>query len=220
MTATTLLQLLAPPVTASYAAIAAKQKPWFVSESGTCQVFRFLVGDVNCFTFGPTEDWQEWAVDFMAVQIPVHDHPDFGPVHLGFWNDMQSSLVAVRHALADLGWPPWFGAWHSKGGEGELAAAQLTSEGHPPLALANYETPCVGGPLLTAFFKARNVPIFGTTTMNQTGADIVTQIPDGPMWEHQGVQTVLTVPDAYGIAQKHEWPAVLASLGALDAALA
>lgn len=202
-----LLTALAPPVTAAYAPGAV---PWFVSASGTCQVYRSVVDGVNCFTFGPTEDWQEWAVDFMAVRIPVHNHPEFGPVHLGFWEDIQSSMAAVRQVMADLGWPPWYGAWHSKGNQGVLMAAQFKSEGHPPLGLACYEPPCVGGPDLTLFMEP--VPIAWSKTMNATGADIVTQLPDGPGWDHQGQEVILRVPDAYGLAEKHEWPAVLASV--------
>jgi hypothetical protein len=198
-----LLRSLTAPVTAAYAPGAA---PWFVSESGTCQVYRNLVGDVNCFTFGPTETWQEWVVDFLAVQIPVHNHPQFGPVHLGFWNDIQSSLPVIRNALGSLGWPPYYFASHSKGNEHILAGAQFTSEGHPPLAMACYEPPCVGGPALTAFLTL--VPVAWSKMMNATGADIVTQLPDGSMWEHQGTEVVRRVFDSYGIAKKHEWPAV------------
>jgi hypothetical protein len=50
--------------------------------------------------------------------------------------------------------------------------------------------------------------------MNSTGADIVTQVPDWPEWQQCGTELTLTVPDSYGLAQKHEIPAVLAALGA------
>ncbi|HTB47032.1 MAG TPA: hypothetical protein VK741_25670 [Acetobacteraceae bacterium] len=209
-----LLRRLAAPVSAAYAAYAARALPWFVSPSGTCQVYRALLGDVNVFSFGPTEDFREWLVDFLALDVPVKLHPSFGRVHLGFWDDMQDALAAITAALSGLGWPPYYFASHSKGNEHILAGAVLTDSGHPPLAMACFEPPCVAGPDLTAFFQARQVPVLWTKTINATGADIVTQVPDGPAWQHQGVEIMLTVPDSDGIAQKHEWPAVLAALAA------
>lgn len=205
-----LLKALAVPVSAAYVP---GVRPWFVSESGTCQLYRDVVGGVNVFTFGPTQDWQEWMVDFFALEVPVHQHSQFGPVHLGFWLDIQSSVAKMSAALADLGWPPYYIADHSKGaGEGILAHAQMKAAGHAPLATRAYEPPCVGGPALTAYLTGEDIG--WTKTMNATGADLVTQVPDGPTWQHQGVETILRVPDSYGLAQKHEWPAVLAALDA------
>ena len=206
-----LLKRLAVPVTAAYAPDAV---PWFNGAGKTCQIYRSIVGDLNCFTFGPTETLQEWMVDFFAVQVPVHNHPLFGPIHLGLWLDTQEALVAIATTLASLGWPSFYFADHSKGaGQSILAHAAMVGLERQPLATVAFEPPCVGGPELTRFLAEQ--AIVYTQTHNANGFDVVTQVPAGPTWEHQGERVVLEVPDSDGVAVKHEWPAVLAAVQAL-----
>lgn len=216
LTAIALAQLLIKPVAAAYTP---GLVPWFNGAGKTCQVYRSVVGDLNCFTFGPTETWQEWAVDFFAVDVPVHNHPLFGPVHLGLWLDSQEAIVAIAAALASLGWPSYYFADHSKGaGQSVLAHAAMMSLERAPLATAAFEPPCVGGPMLTRFLAGQTIVY--TETHNARGFDTVTQVPEGPTWEHQGERIVLQVPDAFGIAQRHEIAAVLAAVQALPGTMA
>jgi len=188
--------------------------PWFQNPSRTCQVYKSVVLDHPCYTFGPTRTWQEWFVDFLAPDIPNFDHPVLGPVHLGFWNDIATSIDAICADLSALGWPSYLLAGHSKGaGEAIEGHARMQLIEHPPLATRAYEPPCVGTGKLSAFLAAQDIG--WTKTVNATGVDLVTQVPHWAEWCHQGVETQLRVPDSDGIAQKHEWPAVLAAVEAL-----
>lgn len=211
-----LLKALAVPVTAAYAP---DLVPWWVGAGGTCQLYRSVVGDKNVFTFGPTETFQEWMVDFFAVDVPVHAHPLFGPIHLGLWLDSQEAIVTIAATLAGLGWPSFYLADHSKGaGQSILAHAAMMSLARAPLATVAFEPPCVGGPALTRYLAGQT--IIYTETHNARGFDLVTDVPPPPAWEHQGERVVLPVPDSFGIAQKHEWPAVLAGVEALPGTMA
>ena len=63
--------------------------------------------DLVTYGFGATRTWQEWIVDFEALDLPVHNHPEFSPIHLGLWDDKQGALAAMAADLAALGWPSW-----------------------------------------------------------------------------------------------------------------
>jgi predicted lipase len=185
--------------------------PSFQNASGTCQVFHTTVNGMNCFTFEGTTDFEEWVIDLLAVEMPIFEHPSYGPVHLGFYLDIKDAVAFMLATLEPLGWPPFYLNGHSKGAaEAQLAHAELKSAGHPPLATRAYEPPRVGGPGLAAFLVGEDIQ--WTQTYNARGADLVTMVPVGPTWTHVGPPIRLAVPDTYGIAAKHEIPAVLAAL--------
>ncbi len=179
-------------------------------------VFHSVVDDVNCFAFEGTTDWQEWVVDFFALQVPVFDHPILGAVHAGYLLNVEAVIGNIIRQMSSLGWPPFYITGHSKGaGEGTLCTGLMKAIGHPPLATRVFEPPRVGGDRLKAFLAADD--LIWTQTWNADGADIVTLVPDGPTWDHDGTRLRLEVPDSYGIAEKHKIPAVIAALEALAA---
>ncbi|HVC61821.1 MAG TPA: hypothetical protein VND19_15835 [Acetobacteraceae bacterium] len=184
---------------------------WLQNDTRTCQVFRSVVAGHPCFAFGGTQTFREWLVDFLALEVPCFQHADAGPIHLGFYLDIRSAIDAMCVELASLGWPSFLVAGHSKGaGEAVLAHMELKARGHAPLATRAYEPPMVGTAALTRYLAGDDIG--WTQTANRAGPDIVTLVPDWPEWEHQGVLMRLLVPDAYGIAQKHEVAAVLVAL--------
>lgn len=107
-----------------------------------------VVNDINTFAFAGTEDWQEWLVDFFAIQVPVANHPQLGWVHEGFLINAQGAVNDyILPALQGLGWPPCYVTGHSKGaGEAVLACGLLRVAGHAPVASRVFEPPRVGGP--------------------------------------------------------------------------
>jgi len=185
--------------------------PWFQNSTKTCQVFFTTVAGHPTFAFGGTETVWEWIVDFTAPDVPFFQHPQVGPVQLGYWYDIQTAVTAIQAKLLSLGKPSYLLCGHSKGaGEAIMAAMALTLLGLPPLATRAYEPPRVGTTTLTSFLAGQDIA--WTTTQNAAGPDRVTQVPFWPEWEHQGKPISLAVPDALTLAQKHEIPAVLAAI--------
>jgi hypothetical protein len=193
--------------------------PWYQSPSGTCQVYKGIVQDLVTYGFGATRTWQEWIVDFEALDVPVHNHPEFGPIHLGLWDDMQGALAAMAADLAALGWPSWLMGCHSKGaGQGILAHAAFQSMDHAPLAGRYFEPPMVGTKVLIDHIdkhEHNDQEVVWTQTWNKNGPDVVTRVPQWPEWHQPDVVTHLQVPDPDDVSIKHEWPAVLAAVEAL-----
>lgn len=204
-----LLLALSVPVGQTYDG----QTPWFQNTTKTCQVYKSVVQDHPCYSFGATRTWEEWLVDFLALELPTHDHQDYGPVHFGFYLDTIDAINAIDADLASLGRPSFYVAGHSKGAsESLLAHAEFKARGRAPLGSRHYEPAMIGGPQMTAWLAGEDIG--WTQTFNAQGPDIVTVEPPGWAWEHQGALTRLQVPDTYGFAQKHEIPAVLAAVQA------
>lgn len=187
--------------------------PWYVGAAGTCQVFRSVVNGLNCFAFQGTTNIKEWMIDLLAAQIPVFAHPEYGLIHAGFWIDTQGAVAAIAQELASLGWPSYYLTGHSKGADqAQLAHAQMKSAGHPPAASRVFEPACFASPAMTAFLADQDMG--WTQTWNAAGSDLVTLVPEGPTWAHQGVCTRLQVPDSLGLRAKHVIPSQLVALGA------
>jgi hypothetical protein len=58
-----------------------------------------VVLDHPTFPFGGTRTFNEWIVDFMAPDVPFFQHRSFGPIHLGFWNDINAT-TCLKHQAA------------------------------------------------------------------------------------------------------------------------
>jgi hypothetical protein len=193
--------LLLPLALASQATYAGG-RPWFVNETNTCQVFKSAVNDHPCYAFEGTSDWQEWIVDFFALDVRFYQHPKAGPVHLGFWLDIADAVRFIAADLISIGRPGFYITGQSKGGgEGVLCHAELKSLGLTPLATRVFEPPKVGTSQLSSYLAGDDIG--WTQTFNAEGSDLVTQVPPWPEWCHQGRVTRLQVPDSYGIRAKH-----------------
>lgn len=187
--------------------------PWYENPGKTCHVFKSYIEGMPCYAFEGTQSLREWLIDFTALEVPFVQHPQAGPVHLGFWLNIASAVDAIAADLAAASWPSFFVTGHSKGaGEAVLTCLELTVRGHAPITTIAFEPPCVGTNLLTAYMESNKVVIGWTKTRNSTGADIITQVPDWPEWGHQGTEMMLVVPDNYGLMEKHIMPHVLDAL--------
>ena len=214
-------KLLLPLAEAAAACYIPGNQPTWQSSLRLVHVFHSLVkieeAWTNCFAFEGTTDIQEWMVDFFAVQIPVIEHPQLGFVHAGFLLDVQAVIGNIYNKMASLGWPPFYICGHSKGaGEAILCAGLMKAMGHPALATRAYEPPRVGGEILKEYLADQDLA--WTQTYNSDGLDLVTLVPEGPSWCHDGTCVRLEVPDSYGIAEKHRIPAVIESIKNLDKA--
>ena len=182
----------------------------------TAHLLHTVVNNTNTFAFcGTLPKVDEWEVDFFAIPISVEDHPQMGDVHAGFLLDAQVAVVEyIAPKLESLGWPPFYLTGHSKGaGEAPLAAGELKAIGHQPIAIRLYEPPMCGGAALLTYLS--DIDILWTQTYNNDGVDIVTLVPFGESWKHNGSLLQLKVPDSYDIPTKHRIPAVQAALVAL-----
>lgn len=180
----------------------------------TVHVYLSEVDGVHTFAFEGTTDWQEWIIDFMALEVPVMGYPFLGPVHLGLMRDVLAVEPRIYQYLRVNGWPPYYVTGHSKGaGEAILFTALMKQQGHPPLACRAFEPPQVGGHVLRDYLS--DVDVQWTCTVNGHGRDIVTRVPFGPTWSHVNDPVLLTVPDDYDIGTQHRIPAVIAALSAL-----
>lgn len=191
-------------------------KPTFEDENKTVHVFLSTVNGKPCFAFEGTQSFAEWVIDFIAVEIPVFAHPQLGTVHAGLWRSAEIMGPKIQQWLAAKGWPEFYVTGHSKGGgEAILTTAWLGVIGNAPLATWAFEPPRVGGDDLAKFL--RTVDLSWTETFNSHGKDLVTQVPFGPTWKHEGPPLVLAVGDELEIPDKHRIPAVIAALTQMQA---
>ncbi len=198
------------------ATYASNSIPFFATKD--VQVYLSEIGGRPCFRFEGTHDLRGWLIDFLIAAFPVRHHPKFGPVHDGFADNAETAVVPITAYLATQNFPGYYLSGHSKGAsEALIAHAIMKDSGHPPLATRAFEPARPGGPQLEAFLSGED--IVWTRTKNSRGVDLVTDVAFGPMltdplvtWCHIGEPTVLTVPDALDIPQKHEMAAVLAAL--------
>jgi len=187
-------------------------KPVWQNAENTCHLFKFSTGEYIDYTFAGTEDIEEWLVDFYAVQEDVHDHPDFGPVHKGLWDNTKDAIQFMLSDVQGQGWPKVRCGGHSKGGgNARLAAAAFRSLGRPFAALRLFEPPMVGTKALS--FLLTDTDVAWTQSYNASGKDVVTEVPFWGEFEQSGVLISLQVPDDADVATKHKIPALLTSLG-------
>jgi hypothetical protein len=190
--------------------------PQFTNAAKDIHIFLSEVEGTRCFANEGTQDGLEWLVDFDAIPVPVDGMPQFGDVHQGLRDTVLSVFPAMCSYLALLGWPPFYLVGHSKGaGEVLIEGAMFKAIGHPPLMVAAFEPPMVGGPKLRAWYA--DIPCVVTQTRNASGPDKVTTVPPAEIWGwlHPAEPTVLIVPDSYDVMTKHRIPAVLAAVAQL-----
>ena len=187
--------------------------PTFKNALDTCHSFQSVVDGINCFAFEGTWDWQVWITDFSAA--PIITHPEFGPVHAGYFLTLIPVVDDIEARIRALGCPPFYLTGHSAGaGEAILAAAQLKYRGLKPLAVRAFEPPVVGSSILWDYLS--DVDFSWTQTKNDCGADLVTLVPFGPPWSPAPNKIALTVPNSDDLAAKHRMPAVIAALSELS----
>jgi hypothetical protein len=168
------------------------------------------------FAYEGTASGMDWLVNFTAIPYDIHDHPEVGPVHLGWRNSVLSTLPHLVDWLAAHGWPQFVLTGHSKGAaEAALAATEFLLMGRPPLAVRLYEPPKVGTIVLTD--KLRLLNLRWTQTSNKWGVDRITLVPEFDPWTHLDNRVDLIVPDSLDLAAKHRMPAVLDAMQRLAA---
>jgi hypothetical protein len=191
--------------------------PWFVDNTRTCSVYKSTVLGHPTYAGPGTRTALEMMVDLAAWDVEFHDHPQFGPIHLGFWLDSLKAIQAIAIDLAAQGWPAFLLCGHSKwGSQTRLIHAALKQMGHPPLASRSFEPAMCGTKVLTAYLADQDHG--WTQTWNADGPDDVTRMPFWSEWQHQGVVTHPHVPDTYLLLQKHAMVDVVAAIELLAAA--
>jgi hypothetical protein len=174
-------------------------------------VWLSMIDGVHCLAWEGTHTWEEWIVDFMALEVPFFADEVLGPVHLGMMRDVMAVIDPIYTYLASIGLPPYLNCGHSKGaGEAILFHAAMKARGYPPLATRAFEPPQVGGHVLRDYLSGED--IVWTATTNVHGRDLVVQVPFGPTWSHTSDPLLLTVPDSLDIPSKHMMASVLAAL--------
>lgn len=188
-------------------------KPTWTNPQGDVSAFLSEVRGAICIGFEGSHDALDWLANLDAIPVPAPGFPEFGDVHQGLYRTASSVIPQITAYLAGRNWPPCYVAGHSKGaGEAIFLGARLKAAGHPPLLVAAFEPPRVGGPKLRAYYADMEVAL--TQTRNAAGSDIVTLVPPGPvsLWCHPRDPVVLRVPDSLGIIAKHQISAVITGL--------
>ncbi|WP_233854134.1 alpha/beta fold hydrolase [Paraburkholderia sp. HD33-4] len=117
--------------------------------------------------FPGSDNGECWEADF---DIDIIDVPGIGKVHRGFWNAWVTLSDAVVAAIADR---PVIFVGHSLGAAiAVCAAAALTVEGKPPIAVYGFEPPRVSPETNIAAILA-TVPV----ALYRNGLDIVPDVP-------------------------------------------
>ena len=186
----------------------------FQDEAHVVHVFLSEIDGVHCFTFEGTHDFAEWIVDFICVEVPLFNHAQLGPVHLGMMRDVLAVYRPIMAYLESLGWPEYDLAGHSKGaGEALIMTGVMKQQGHPPRKTVALEAPRIATSIMRAYVA--DLDITQTATQNVHGKDLVTQVPFGSSYVDMRAPLPLIVPDSDGIPAKHEIAAVLAAIAAL-----
>src|SRR5579863_7536443 len=101
----------------------------FHDEAGVVHVYLSEIDGIHTFTFEGTHDWQEWVVDFVALEVPMLNHAQLGPVHLGMMRDVLAVYKPIMAYLEGLAWPIYDICGHSKGaGEALLLAGVMLQQ--------------------------------------------------------------------------------------------
>lgn len=205
----TLIQDLAAACAGTYSGAA----PMWEDKDRLVHAYLSEVNGHPCVAWRGTSSFQEWIVDFMALEVPTVADLWAGPVHMGLQHDVESVGPAIYATLLKMGLPPYYNTGHSKGaGEAILFHAYMKSRGYPPIFTMAFEPPQVGGHMLRDYLSEEAVT--WSATVNKHGRDLVTQVPFGPTWSHINDPLLLTVSDDYDIPTKHRIPAVIEALAA------
>lgn len=127
------------------------------------------LGDIYVVVFPGTTDVQGWLRDFEAFPATVHDHPQLGPIHAGFWAGMEQvwGLLDIR-----LDGKPTVVTGHSLGAaRASLFTGLLTAAGRLPLATIMFGEPRAGMAPLATLLE----PV--TIRSYRNGDDPVTEVP-------------------------------------------
>jgi hypothetical protein len=184
--------------------------PQWQDEMKLVHVYLSIVNGIHTVAWEGTHDFQEWIVDFFALEIPVFNHLQMGPVHAGFMRDVFAVYQPIAAYFESLGWPPYDNTGHSKGCEAILFHGVMKQLGHPPRKTVAFESPRMGTSILRDYLADQDIT--QTATHNYHGTDLVTRVPFGPTWVDVREPIELIVPDADDIPTKHEIPAVVAAL--------
>jgi hypothetical protein len=163
------------------------------------------------FSYEGTATDHDWFVNFCAVPWSVRNHPETGPVHLGWYDSVQSTFQHLVDYLSARNWPQFLITGHSKGAaEAGLSALLFLLSGHAPAAVRLYEPPKFASQIATR--KLAALDLAWTQTVNCQGPDGITQLPAFEPWTHPNNRVGLIVPDKLDFVDKHKMPAVLAAI--------
>ena len=119
-----------------------------------------------------THDTLGWLIDFLAIPVEQHataQHPTLGTLHAGFYSAAQVILPKIELAIKGT---PWAITGHSLGAALALLIGALAAEDdNPPVKIAAFAPPRVGGPDFTAAISAIS------TSAYRFGDDPVTEVP-------------------------------------------
>lgn len=189
--------------------------PLFEDSLKTVHVFMTEIDGIPTFAWEGTSDFQEWMIDFLAVNVPLSDHPLLGKIHSGFLRDILAIKPKIWSWLEEKGWPEYYNTGHSKGAaESIVFHALMKAEGHAPKATYSFEPPRVGTQVLVDYMSKE--PLEWTYTKNSHGIDLVCQVPfETLLFQYKNINDhgkELIVPDTYDIPTKHRIPAVLEAI--------
>lgn len=142
-----------------------------ISENLTVCVIR--LGDTNVIVFPGTTQIYGWLRDFEAIDSTPIEHPQLGPVHIGFWAGMDQvwQALTARGCLAGR----TIVAGHSLGAaRAVLFAGLLTAAGKPPALVLTCGEPRAG--------MAPLVKLLAPVTIRSYLNDPTNGFPDDPVW--------------------------------------
>lgn len=132
------------------------------------------LGSAIAVIFPGTTDVQGWLRDFEALAETPHDHPQLGPVHLGFWAGIEDAYDAVARS-GGLDGPVIVGG-HSKGAAAAvLFAGLMAANGKSPIAIVTCGEPRAGMAPLVALLKP--VPIRSYRNRSDPVCDVPFTLP-------------------------------------------
>jgi hypothetical protein len=137
-----------------------------------------------------TETQRQWFLNFSAWPQPI-DHPQFGWVEAGFYDEMEPFTAVLLPHLDRT--KPIAGIGHSRGAAQILIVAGLLKAQGVTIDLAvAFAPPRPGGSEFAAYIADINKTLYRTVGSEAPGHDLVTDVPFWPA-EEPGPLTDLTV---------------------------
>jgi len=133
-------------VLAAKATYEPKATPIFECLGSSIRIFQSKINDLNVIAIEGTHNPLGWALDFFAIAAENHqaiDHPALGFLHAGFYAAATLAMPTVKTAI---GQEPYAICGHSLGAaEALLMGGLLIDDGRPPVRIAAFAPPRVGG---------------------------------------------------------------------------
>lgn len=153
-------------------------------------IYAAITGDV--LVFRGSDSLEDWLRDLLAAQKTPYTHPQFGPIHSGFWMGMQPFFDKVRPVLK----PGMTICGHSLGAaRAWLFAALMVAAGIEPAKIITCGSPRPGCLPLRQFLDKARIPTISLKNRHDPVTDVPIKLPTWPYMDMADFTVLDADPD-------------------------